>query len=55
MQNALAADEMRLFFQPLVDVGKDDKSGFEALIRWESAARGLVMPDEFIPLAEETG
>lgn len=50
-----AADEMRLFFQPLVDVSTGKQSGFEALIRWESAARGLVMPDEFIPLAEETG
>ncbi|MBK7283708.1 MAG: EAL domain-containing protein [Sphingomonadales bacterium] len=55
LRNALAADEMRLFFQPLVDVSTGKQSGFEALIRWESAARGLVMPDEFIPLAEETG
>lgn len=55
LRSALAADEMRLFFQPLVDVATGRQSGFEALIRWESAARGLVMPDEFIPLAEETG
>ena len=55
LRGALAADEMRLFFQPLVDVGTGKQSGFEALIRWESAERGLVMPNEFIPLAEETG
>lgn len=55
LRNALVANEMRLYFQPLVDVSTGKQSGFEALIRWESAARGLVMPDQFIPLAEETG
>lgn len=55
LRGALVADEMRLFFQPLVDVSTGKQSGFEALIRWQNAARGLVMPNEFIPLAEETG
>ena len=55
LREALAADEMRLFFQPLVDVATSKQSGFEALIRWQNAERGLVMPNEFIPLAEETG
>jgi|CXWL01.1.fsa_nt_gi diguanylate cyclase (GGDEF)-like protein/PAS domain S-box-containing protein len=55
LREALAADEMRLFFQPLVDVATGKQSGFEALIRWQNAERGLVMPNDFIPLAEETG
>lgn len=55
LRAALGADEMRLFFQPLVDVSTGQQSGFEALIRWQNAERGLVMPNDFIPLAEETG
>ena len=55
LRAALAADEMRLFFQPLVDVNTGSHSGFEALLRWENEARGMVMPSDFVPLAEETG
>ncbi len=55
LRAALAADEMRLFFQPLVNVGTGKQSGFEALLRWDRAELGIVMPSDFIPLAEETG
>lgn len=55
LRAALARNEMRLFFQPLVDVASGKQAGFEALLRWDNAERGMVMPDDFIPLAEETG
>jgi diguanylate cyclase (GGDEF)-like protein/PAS domain S-box-containing protein len=55
LRAALGRAEMRLYFQPLVDLESGDHSGFEALLRWENEERGMVMPDEFIPLAEETG
>ena len=44
-----------LHFQPLFDFAAEALSGFEALIRWRHPTRGLVGPDEFIALAEETG
>jgi diguanylate cyclase (GGDEF)-like protein/PAS domain S-box-containing protein len=55
LRMALARDEMRLYFQPLVDVSNGRQAGFEALLRWENAERGMVMPDDFIAIAEETG
>jgi sensor c-di-GMP phosphodiesterase-like protein len=39
----------------VIDVKTRRQAGFEALVRWRDPARGLVMPDQFIPLAEETG
>jgi diguanylate cyclase (GGDEF)-like protein len=55
LRSALVNDELRLYLQPLVDVETGDHTGFEALIRWEHPERGLVMPNDFIPIAEETG
>jgi diguanylate cyclase (GGDEF)-like protein len=52
---ALLNDELRLYFQPLVNVETGKHTGFEALIRWDHPTRGLVMPDDFISIAEETG
>jgi diguanylate cyclase (GGDEF)-like protein/PAS domain S-box-containing protein len=52
---ALAGNELRLFLQPLIDVETRTQTGFEALVRWEHPVRGMVMPLDFIPIAEETG
>lgn len=52
---AIAAQEFLLHYQPVVDLRTGGVTGFEALVRWDSPKRGLVPPDQFIPLAEETG
>jgi len=52
---ALENDEFFLAFQPTVDLRDMSPTGLEALIRWESPTRGVVQPDDFIPLLEETG
>ena len=55
LRSALGKGELRLHYQQLVDVGSGTISGHEALIRWEHPLRGIVMPNTFIPVAEETG
>ncbi|MEH2586262.1 diguanylate cyclase (GGDEF)-like protein [Bradyrhizobium sp. AZCC 1721] len=55
MRDALAKGEFELHYQPIVNVASGETSGFEALLRWYHPQRGLVMPADFIPLAEETG
>ena len=52
---ALVGDELCLYYQPVVDLERDEIVGAEALIRWQHPERGLVLPDDFIALAEETG
>ncbi|NDV26458.1 EAL domain-containing protein [Desulfovibrio sp. JC010] len=51
----LAGDELFLDYQPIYSLGSQSVVGFEALIRWNHPRRGLVMPGEFIPMAEESG
>ena len=55
LRRALAAGEFELEYQPLITVETGRVAGFEALLRWSHPVRGRVMPDEFIPLAEEIG
>lgn len=47
--------QFELHYQPLLDVKTKNVAGFEALVRWQHPVRGLVSPNDFIPLAEESG
>ncbi|PZM15054.1 EAL domain-containing protein [Rhizobium tubonense] len=55
LRHALVARQFEIYYQPQVDTATEQIIGFEALLRWNHPERGLVSPDEFIPLAEETG
>ncbi|MDD3482483.1 EAL domain-containing protein [Azovibrio restrictus] len=55
MRHAVARDELRLYYQPQVDTRNGLILGVEALVRWQHPTRGLLLPDDFIPLAETTG
>ncbi len=55
LRRALAENQFVLFYQPQVDLATGAIIGCEALIRWQHPERGMVMPLEFIPLAEECG
>ncbi len=55
LQSAFANGEFELFYQPIVSLDDDKITSFEALLRWNHPERGLVSPDEFIPVAEDTG
>jgi len=52
---ALAQQQFELYYQPKVDTATDDFHGAEALIRWRHPERGVILPEQFIPLAEECG
>jgi diguanylate cyclase (GGDEF)-like protein len=55
LRRAIAREELKVYYQPQVKIGTGEVIGFEALVRWEYAQRGLLLPSEFIPVAEQTG
>lgn len=55
LRDAIATDQLRMHFQPIVRLGDRRMVGVEALARWPASPLGPVGPDQFIPLAEETG
>lgn len=55
LRKAIANEEFDLYYQPIVSLDNISILGFEALIRWNHPTQGLVYPDSFIPVAEETG
>jgi len=55
LRDAIAQCHLEVHYQPFVDVAGGTRRGFEALVRWRHPSRGLIPPDQFIALAEETG
>lgn len=55
LRSALVAGELRVAFQPVVNLATGRMQKAEALLRWQHPKRGMILPAEFIPLAEETG
>lgn len=55
LRRAMAAQELVVFYQPVLSVADGNLLGFEALVRWRHPERGLLLPGEFIQVAEETG
>ena len=55
LRNALRGKELELFYQPRIDLATEEVRGVECLLRWHHPERGLVGPDEFIPVAERSG
>ena len=55
LRDALPRGQMRMYYQAMIDLTSGATTGFEALLRWEHPTRGLVVPTEFLAVAEETG
>ncbi|SMB32330.1 putative Diguanylate cyclase [Sterolibacterium denitrificans] len=55
LRGAIAGEQFRVYFQPVIELATGRIVKAEALLRWQHPQRGMVMPDEFIPLIEETG
>jgi diguanylate cyclase (GGDEF)-like protein/PAS domain S-box-containing protein len=55
LRQSIADGDLRVHYQPIVNIADGRVTGHEALVRWQHPARGFLGPDEFIPIAEETG
>ena len=55
LRHAIERGELCMFYQPIVDLDSMKLFGFESLIRWKHPKRGMVPPNEFIPVSEDTG
>ena len=55
LRHALRHDELSLVYQPQFDLAHNRITGFEALVRWNHPEKGIILPSQFIPVAEETG
>jgi len=55
LTRAIKLNEFQLYLQPIIDISNDSIAGFETLVRWIHPERGLIAPNEFIALAEQTG
>jgi predicted signal transduction protein with EAL and GGDEF domain len=55
LRRAVADGQLRVFYQPLIEVASGRVAGCEALVCWQHPTRGLVLPGQFVPLAEEVG
>ena len=55
LRSAIERDELCMYYQPIIDLDSLKLGGFESLVRWNHPTRGLVPPNEFIPVSEETG
>lgn len=55
LRRAIDREEFQLFYQPIVSLDNQNLVGLEALVRWHHPERGLILPSEFVPMAEEAG
>lgn len=55
LQRAIERQELRVYYQPIISLETGRITGFEALVRWQHPERGMIPPDEFIPVAEDIG
>ena len=55
LRRAITDGDLRVHYQPIIDIASGRIDGVEALVRWEHPTQGTITPDQFIPIAEETG